>query len=93
MKTPKCLVVIDMADDRLELSKKFGADVVINPSREDSVKIIKEMTGGYGCDVYIEATGHPSGVTAGLQMIRKLGRFVEFSVFGHETTVELVDHR
>ena len=38
------LVVIDMADDRLELSKQFGADVVINPSREDSVKIVKEMT-------------------------------------------------
>ena len=88
LKTPKCLVVIDMADDRLELSKQFGADVVINPSREDSVKIIKDMTDGYGCDVYIEATGHPSGVTAGLQMIRKLGRFVEFSVFGHETTVD-----
>jgi threonine dehydrogenase-like Zn-dependent dehydrogenase len=38
--------------------------------------------------VYFEATGHPSGVTQGLQMIRKLGRFVEFSVFGHETTVD-----
>ena len=88
LKTPKCLVVIDMADDRLELSKQFGADVVINPSREDSVKIVKEMTGGYGCDVYIEATGNPVGVTQGLEMIRKLGRFVEFSVFGKETTTD-----
>ena len=88
LKTPKCLVVIDMADDRLELSKQFGADVVINPSREDSVKIVKEMTGGYGCDVYIEATGNPVGVNQGLQIIRKLGRFVEFSVFGKEATAD-----
>lgn len=88
LKTPKTLVVIDMADDRLALAKKFGAGVVINPSREDAVRIVKDMTDGYGCDVYIEATGHPGGVTQGLQMIRKLGRFVEFSVFGHETTVD-----
>ncbi len=35
-----------------------------------------------------EATGAPIGVTQGLQMIRKLGRFVEFSVFGHDTTAD-----
>ena len=46
------------------------------------------MTGGYGCDVYIEATGNPVGVSQGLGMIRKLGRFVEFSVFGKEATVD-----
>lgn len=42
----------------------------------------------HGCDIYIEATGHPSSVTQGLNMIRKLGRFVEFSVFGAPTTVD-----
>lgn len=82
------LVVIDAIDERLELAKKFGADVVINPLKEDAIKLVKEMTEGYGCDVYIEATGAPIGVTQGLEMIRKLGRFVEFSVFGKETTVD-----
>jgi L-iditol 2-dehydrogenase len=62
--------------------------VVINPLKEDADQIVKSLTGGYGCDVYIEATGAPIGVTQGLQMIRKLGRFVEFSVFGKETTVD-----
>jgi threonine dehydrogenase-like Zn-dependent dehydrogenase len=52
------------------------------------VKIVKEMTNGYGCDVFIEATGHPNAVVQGLQMIRKLGRFVEFSVFSHDVTVD-----
>lgn len=72
----------------MALAKAFGADVVINPLKEDADKIVKSLTGGYGCDVYIEATGAPIGVTQGLQMIRKLGRFVEFSVFGQETTVD-----
>ena len=73
---------------RLEIAKRFGADLVMNPLKEDVVKIIKEMTGGYGCDVYIEATGHPSSVVQGLKMIRKRGRFVEFSVFGQDVTVD-----
>ena len=54
----------------------------------DAVQMIKDMTDGYGCDVYIEATGHPSSVVQGLDMIRKLGRFVEFSVFGQAVTVD-----
>ena len=85
---PKCLVVLDMNDARLQKAKEFGADVVMNPAKEDVVAKIKEMTGGYGCDIYIEATGHPSSVQQGLDAIRKMGRFVEFSVFGQPVTVD-----
>lgn len=88
LKTPKKLIVIDMVDERLALAKKFGADVVINPGKEDAEAIIRSLTDGYGCDVYIETTGAPIGVVQGLNMIRKLGRFVEFSVFGKDTTVD-----
>ena len=62
---PKCLVVLDINDDRLAKAKEFGADVVMNPAKEDVVAKIKEMTGGYGCDIYIEASGHPSSVQQG----------------------------
>ena len=86
--SPKKLVVMDTKPDRLELAKKFGADLVLNPLNDDVVKIVKDMTNGYGCDVFIEATGHPNAVVQGLQMIRKLGRFVEFSVFSHDVTVD-----
>ncbi|MCX5478669.1 alcohol dehydrogenase catalytic domain-containing protein [Kaistia geumhonensis] len=88
LKTPRKLVVIDMVDERLALARRYGAEVTINPGREDAEAIVRSLTGGYGCDVYIENTGHPSGVTQGLKIIRKLGRFVEFSVFGSETTAD-----
>ena len=88
LKNPKKLVVLDTKNDRLEMAKKFGADIVINPMEQDAVQLVKDMTDGYGCDVYIEATGHPSSVVQGLDMIRKLGRFVEFSVFGQDVTVD-----
>lgn len=85
---PEKLIVLDMMDERLEKAKEFGADLVLNPGKEDVTAIVKGLTGGYGCDIYIEATGHPSSVEQGLKMIRKLGRFVEFSVFGAPTSVD-----
>lgn len=85
---PKLLIVLDMNDARLTKAREFGADLVMNPAKEDTVARIKELTNGYGCDIYIEATGHPSSVQQGLACIRKMGRFVEFSVFGSPVTVD-----
>lgn len=87
-RNPKKLVVLDMNEARLAKALEFGADLALNPAKDDVVKIVKEMTNGYGCDIYIEATGHPSSVQQGLDMIRKMGRFVEFSVFGSPVTVD-----
>lgn len=88
MHNPSKLVVLDVKDERLKMAKDFGADIVINPSKEDAVKQILDMTDGYGCDIYIEATGHPSSVQQGMNMVRRLGRFVEFSVFGAPVTLD-----
>ncbi len=88
LRNPKLLIVLDMLDGRLEKAKEFGADLVWNPSKMNVAEEILKLTDGYGCDIYIEATGHPSSVTQGMQMIRKLGRFVEFSVFGAPTTLD-----
>lgn len=88
MQNPEKLISLDMIDDRLEKAKEFGADIVLNPGKTNVVETIMSLTDGYGCDIYIEATGHTDSVKQGLQMTRKLGRFVEFSVFGSETTVD-----
>jgi L-iditol 2-dehydrogenase len=88
MKNPKLLIALDMQDNRLEKAKEFGADLVFNPGKCNVVDEIMALTENYGCDIYIEATGNPASVVQGLSMIRKLGTFVEFSVFGKETTVD-----
>jgi len=82
------LVALDIKDNRLRLAQKLGATLTLNVAREDAVRRVLEMTQDYGCDVYIEASASTSGVTQGLQMIRKLGRFVEFSVHGQPTTAD-----
>lgn len=88
MMNPAKLIVLDMKDERLAKAKEFGADIVMNPSKMDVYQEVLKLTEGYGCDIYIEATGHPSSVTQGLRMIRKLGTFVEFSVFSEPATVD-----
>jgi threonine dehydrogenase-like Zn-dependent dehydrogenase len=88
LKNPGVLVVIDLVDYRLEVAKKLGADIIINAQNDDPIQRVLELTDGYGCDVFIEATGHPQAVVQGLHMIRKLGTFVEFSVMREPVTVD-----
>jgi erythritol/L-threitol dehydrogenase len=87
-KSPAHVVALDLAPQKLELAKECGADVVINIGNEDAVAIVNDLTDGYGADVYLEGTGHPSAVLQGLSMLRKLGKYVEYGVFGSDVTVD-----
>jgi threonine dehydrogenase-like Zn-dependent dehydrogenase len=80
LKHPGLLISLDLKDHRLAVARACGADLCLNPDKMDVVDEVRKLTEGYGCDIYIEATGQPSGVQQGLQMIRRLGTFVEFSV-------------
>lgn len=88
LKNPGVLVSIDRIDARLEIARTLGADLSLNPERDDVAGRIRELTDGYGCDVYIEATGHPAAVNQGLLAIRKGGNFVEFSVMREPVTAD-----
>ncbi len=88
MKNPATLIALDLNERRLKLAERCGADIVMNPAKTDVVEEIRKLTDGYGCDVYIEATGAPKSVEQGLRAIRKLGTFVEFSVFREPVTAD-----
>ncbi|MDN5763452.1 MAG: alcohol dehydrogenase catalytic domain-containing protein [Microlunatus sp.] len=87
-KSPAKIVSLDLAPDKLKLALECGADVAINIVEEDAIAAVKNLTDGYGADVYLEGTGHPSAVAQGLNILRKLGTFVEYSVFGSEVSVD-----
>jgi threonine dehydrogenase-like Zn-dependent dehydrogenase len=88
LKGPRMLIALDLQPSRLSLARKLGADLALNPAEEDVVARVLELTGGYGCDVYIEASGAGPAVPQGLEMIRRLGTFVEFSVHGSPVAVD-----
>lgn len=87
-KSPRLLIAVDMKKKRLDAAKKLGVDIVLNPQECDVVEEVRRLTKGYGCDIYIHNSGHPSSVLQGLDMLRKHGTFVESSVFGEETSVD-----
>jgi threonine dehydrogenase-like Zn-dependent dehydrogenase len=87
-KSPLRLVALDLRADKLELARRCGATDVVNVAEDDPITFVKDITDGYGADVYLEGTGHPSAVPQGLGLLRKLGRYVEYSVFGSDVTVD-----
>lgn len=87
-RSPAMIVVTDRNQARLEVAQRLGADLTVNVDHDDPVEVVRQHTDGYGCDVFIEATGHPEAVVQGLHAIRKLGRMVVFGVFGKPVTVD-----
>lgn len=87
-KSPARVVALDLEADKLDLALRCGATDVVNISEQDPVAVVAAMTEGYGADVYLEGTGHPSAVAQGLNLLRKLGTYVEYGVFGSDVTVD-----
>ena len=84
----KTVIALDLRQSRLDHAQKQGADFAWNPMETDVVAKIKEMTDGYGCDVYIEAAGSEGSVNQGFAAIRNRGRFVEMGVFPQKISVD-----
>jgi alcohol dehydrogenase len=87
--SPSHIVAIDMADSRLDAAKQFGADVVINNSREDAEAIVAELTGGLGADVSIEAVGVPATFDLAVRLARPGGHIANIGVHGEPVTLHL----
>ena len=87
--SPSHIVAIDLADSRLEAAKVFGADVVINNSREDALTVVHELTGGLGADVAIEAVGTPATFELAVSLIRPGGHIANIGVHGKPATLHL----
>jgi len=64
----------DFNDMRLALAKKMGADVTLNPGRDDVLARVRELSGGDGVDLVCEMSGHPAGHTQAFAAARLGGR-------------------
>jgi S-(hydroxymethyl)mycothiol dehydrogenase len=53
------IIAVDVDDRKLEWAKKFGATHTVNSRSTDAVEAIRELTGGFGADVVVEAVGRP----------------------------------
>jgi len=53
------IIAVDIDELKLETAKKFGATHTVNSKQADPVAAVRELTGGFGADVVIEAVGRP----------------------------------
>lgn len=70
----KAVFATDVSAYRLDLAKRLGADMTLNPRTTDVVKTVLDATDGVGVDVVLEMSGVPSAVEQGFRMLRKGGR-------------------
>ena len=53
------IIAVDVDDRKLDWARQFGATDVVNSRQADPVEAIRELTGGFGADVVIDAVGRP----------------------------------
>jgi L-iditol 2-dehydrogenase len=70
------LIAIDMNEARLEMAKKVGADIVVNPAKEKPMDVILSQTGGEGADAVFEAVGLNKTANDALSYVRKGGKLI-----------------
>ncbi|WP_170769674.1 zinc-dependent alcohol dehydrogenase family protein [Ruegeria lacuscaerulensis] len=73
------VIVVDIADDKLNYAKTLGADVVVNAATSNAPEAIKDITCG-GAHVAIEALGIETTTIAAMKSLRKLGRMVQIGM-------------
>lgn len=87
--TPAMLIMIDMDDNRLRVSRTFGASQLVNPQKEDAVRKIFELTGNKGVDVAIEAVGVPSTFELCQSIVAPGGHIANIGVHGKKADLHL----
>lgn len=70
------VIAVDIQDEKLQKAKTCGATHTINSRNEDAATKIKEITGGRGVDVAVEALGKPQTFMQCVQSVRDGGKAV-----------------
>lgn len=89
----KQIVMIDISDERLLLSKSFGVSHTVNPASGDApAQVVKEITDGLGADVVVEACGVPRVIGEGIRLLRRGGRLYEIGHLANVGMAEIDPH-
>lgn len=82
------VVVVGTNDDeqlRLSLCRTMPQiDLVLNVQKDDVAAAVNSLTGGKGCDVFIEASGAAPAIAMGAKLVKKLGTISAIGLTGKE---------
>ena len=83
------IIATEINEYRLQLAKKLGADLVINPQKTDVVDAIREETRSVGVDVVLEMSGNNTAIHDGIKALRPGGRFTLLGLPDHAIKIDL----
>lgn len=67
----------------------FGADVVIDATKEDVLDVVKRETFGYGVDIFADATGVVSIIEQGFSYLKKGGKVILYGLPEKDAKISL----
>ncbi len=85
------IIVSEIKGYRMELARKNGADVVVNPMEEDLIKTVMKLTNGEGVDVFLEMSGSPEALKQGFESLTSGGTAAILGVYPGEITFNIND--
>jgi len=83
------IIAVESVPERMEMSRRMGADTVIDHTQRDPVEAIMEITGGRGVDVAIEALGTQQTFESCLRVLRPGGVLSSLGVYSGKLTLPL----
>src|SRR6202140_2914127 len=81
LKGASLIIAVESDPVRTEMSKRMGADVVLDFTKEDVVENIKHLTRGRGVDVAIEALGTQTAFESALRVLRPGGTLSSLGLY------------
>lgn len=85
------IIATDLSNYHLDIAKKVGADVVVNPLEQDVHEVVLSETHGLGVDVSLEMSGSKSALHSALKLTKYLGRVSLLGLFDKSVDIELTD--
>ncbi len=73
------LIAIDVAEQKLDIARRMGSDVLINAKTQDPVRAVLELTNGRGADVVVEAAGSEASMNQATAMLKHNGILALYS--------------
>jgi threonine dehydrogenase-like Zn-dependent dehydrogenase len=84
-------------EPRLKLAREFGAEATVNieeiKSPEARIARVRDIVGGFGADLVMDCSGHPSAGPEGIEMLRDGGTYVEMGQFTDAGSIDTSWHR
>jgi threonine dehydrogenase-like Zn-dependent dehydrogenase len=82
---------------RLELARTFGAEATVDIERYQTadarIARVRELVGGFGADLVMDCSGHPSAGPEGIEFLRDGGTYVEMGQFTDAGAITTSWHR